>query len=129
VRLNSVVDSALYHKVVSICGDDPSQPPSYAGAMSAIGSLMATHATPGCLFHAPVNPDAAACNVTLPGNAPPLPSCSVSPGGGCWTLVTDPRCPMLRDPATGTSEQLRLEVRGFYPGLSVGASCLVYNDG
>jgi hypothetical protein len=35
---------------------------------------------------------------------------------------------VLRDPATGTSEQLRLELRGVDPSLSLQASCLTYND-
>jgi hypothetical protein len=126
VRLASVVGQASVHQLASICGDDPNAPPDFTSTMSGIGKLMASQAKSGCLFQAPVEVAHPHCTVTVGEGAtaqtvPPLSSGQASG----WQLQTDLTCPLVRDPATGGTEQLRLTVVGQDPA-HVHASCRVY---
>jgi hypothetical protein len=128
VRLASVVEQATVHQLASICGDDPNSPPDFTGAMSGVGRLMASQATGGCLFRAPVEVAHPRCNVTVGEGtaAQTLPTCA-NGTASCWRLQTDLTCPLVRDPATGGSEQLRLTVVGADPA-HLHASCRVYSE-
>jgi len=125
-----VVDSVAVHQSVSICGDNPDAPPSYAGLMSQVGTLMGSQLVGGCLFAPPVNPAAPTCTVTATGSDGVKKSVLGCASGAmpCWTVESDNRCPTERDPATDDVEQLRLVLRGQVDAsATVQASCRVYS--
>jgi hypothetical protein len=127
VRLQTVVEKAAFHQVVSICGEDPNRSPDYTTAMRGMGSLMSARMLGGCLFAPPVKPARPDCDVSLVELDGPLELANCVDGSQpCWQVVRDARCPTVRDPLTGADEQLRLMVMGVAPEQTVHAACRAY---
>ena len=128
VRLNTVVRTAQYNAVSSICGTDVNQTPDYSQALSAAGALLRSRLSGNCMPTKLANPMEPDCEVIahVPasgGGAPietTLPRCDQAAGDPCWNPLSAPYC-------AGTSPdniaiQLALGA-GFATGTTFTASC------
>jgi hypothetical protein len=104
VRLNAVINKAQFHKITSICGDDPSQPPSYQAAMQQIGQLISSHLSPGCtpapLVNYPNDPKCVVEDVTANPDGSQtikeIPRCDVAGGSfPCWKIELKDQCKQI----------------------------------
>jgi hypothetical protein len=131
VRLQSVVEAAASHELLSICGDDLDQAPSFGGFMKGIGTLMKRQVAGGCLYGPPVlNGGSPKCNVFIDegSGAQPLLPCG-SGTSHCWSLENDPACPAERDPLSGNGRPYRLVLHDVSEiSARISATCRVYDE-
>jgi hypothetical protein len=109
IRLNAVINSSKFHKVTSICGDDPTHQPVFTGALQTLAHLITSNISPGCI-PAPLthvdDPECVAVDVTDNGAAPPtqkaIPSCKRSGGAfPCWRVEVKAQCKSLSPDSVG----------------------------
>jgi hypothetical protein len=128
VRLESVIRAAAVHELVSICGVDENMTPDFTGVMQGVGTVMLSQLAGGCFYLPPVLADGEpSCTVTVGDGAAAQQVLSCASGASrCWKLVSDGRCPGLRDPISGAGEQLRLALQGVDVTQNVRGTCRVY---
>lgn len=103
IRLNQVIRAARTSNLVSICGDDTSQPPSYSTALQQLGESLATQISGGCLPAPPSSANDPQCTVEdVTANADgsqtvvEIPRCDLARGRfPCWRLESSPLCRKL----------------------------------
>ncbi len=128
VRLNTVVRTAQYNAVSSICGTDVNQTPDYSQALSMAGALLRSRLSGNCIPTKLANPMEPDCEVIAyvpaPGGGGPiettLPRCDQSAGDPCWSPVAAPYC------AGVSPDDVAIELAlgaGFALGTTFTASC------
>jgi hypothetical protein len=114
VRLNAVVNSAKFKQTSSICGDDLNKAPDYTSALQALGKLISSQISPGCIPAKLTNlmdPECIVEDVTENPDGTEtitsIPSCTTAPAGTfpCWQIGPNPQCATLSPDGVGISVQ------------------------
>jgi hypothetical protein len=99
VRLNTVIRAAKTHQIANICGDDPSQPPSYSQALQDLAKVITDNIGDGCIPEAVLDTTAPDCVVdddtpqadgTIKQSS--IPSCTSTASLPCWKVEVKPQC-------------------------------------
>jgi hypothetical protein len=109
VRLNAVINSAKFHKVASICGDDLTKEPDYSTALQALAQLISSQISPGCIAAPLTNlatPDCSVQDITEnnDGTESPLrvPSCASNGNKApCWKIEVKSGCAKFSPQSVG----------------------------
>jgi hypothetical protein len=109
VRLNSVINTAQFKNITSICGSDLTATPDYSGALKAVGDLISSAIKPGCIpaklaLNSAGQPDCVVEDVTSNPDGTTtehqLPACTLDNSGNpvssntfpCWAVQTKAKC-------------------------------------
>jgi hypothetical protein len=111
IRLNTLINSAKFHKTASICGDDLDQQPDYSGALRDLAQLISSQISPGCIpakLTDAAKPDCRVQDVTTDINGTPtvhiLPQCTTgSPVVPCWKAEVKTGCAKFSPDSIGIS--------------------------
>jgi hypothetical protein len=114
VRLNAVVNSAKFKQTSSICGDDLNKAPDFTSALKALGQLISSQISPGCIpatLTNKANPECIVEDVTENTDGTEtitsIPSCATAGAGvfPCWQIAPNPLCATLSPDGVGISVQ------------------------
>ncbi|HWE27856.1 MAG TPA: hypothetical protein VHB97_07630 [Polyangia bacterium] len=112
VRLNAVVNSAKFKQTSSICGDDLNQAPDFTSALQALGKLISSQISPGCIPATLTdlnNPECIVEDVTENPDGTEtitsIPACSTAGAGvfPCWTIAPNALCNGISPQGVGMS--------------------------
>ena len=111
VRLNAVVNSAKFKQTSSICGDDLNMAPDFTSALEALGKLISSQISPGCIPAKLTDLNNPQCIVEDVTDNPDgtttitsIPACSASNGKfPCWTIAPNSLCSSISPEGVGIS--------------------------